>query len=67
MAQQTYGPETLVLDVVNSEGSVTMEQLLAKLPQLSWNQVFHSVDALSRHGGIRLRRKGGEYEVTLPG
>ena len=33
------------------------------LPELSWNQVFKTVDELSRRGEIILFRRGFEYEI----
>ena len=33
------------------------------LPELSWNQVFKTVDELSRRGEIILLRRGFEYEI----
>jgi hypothetical protein len=55
--------EELVLGVLRSSGSLTIEQATAKLPELSWNELFHAVDALSRRGMIILRRRGFEYEL----
>jgi len=55
--------EELVLSVLRSSGSLTIEQATAKLPELSWNDLFHAVDALSRRGAIILRRSGFEYEL----
>lgn len=56
--------EELVLSVLKSSGALTIEQATAKLPELSWNEVFHAVDALSRRGDIVLRKRGYEYEMT---
>lgn len=56
--------EELVLGVLRSSGSLTIEQAAAKLPELSWNELFHAVDALSRRGDIALRKRGYEYEMT---
>lgn len=58
--------EELVLGVLRSSGSLTIEQATAKLPELSWNELFHAVDALSRRGDIALRKRGYEYEMTYP-
>ena len=67
MSHHTFH-ESLVLDVLHSADSLTMEQLIEKLPQSSWNELFHAVDALSRRGAIILRRRGFEYELrSRPG
>ena len=55
--------ESLVLDVLRSADSLTMEQMIEQLPQVSWSELFHTVDALSRRGAIILRRRGFEYEL----
>ncbi|MGH7208526.1 MAG: hypothetical protein ACREIL_03975 [Nitrospiraceae bacterium] len=58
--------EELVLTVLRSSGTLTIEQATAKLPELSWNELFHAVDALSRRGDIALRKRGYEYVMTCP-
>ena len=55
--------ESLVLHVLHSADSLTMEQMIEQLPQLSWSELFHTVDALSRRGAIILRRRGFECEL----
>ncbi|MGQ0811938.1 MAG: hypothetical protein ACT4OO_12045 [Nitrospiraceae bacterium] len=64
MVKQLLGRETLILSLVNREECLQLEQIVAMLPELSWNQVFQTVDALSRRGKIRLRRRGYEYELA---
>ena len=56
--------EELVLDVVRSEKTMRLEQLLGALPQLTWNQIFQCVDRLSRRGDIILLRRGFDYEIA---
>ena len=56
--------ETLVLQVLESGDVLTLEQVIECLPQLSWSQLFHVVDSLSRRGDIRLRRRGFQYELA---
>lgn len=55
--------EYLVLDLVGMRQSLTLEQVVTLLPELSWNQVFKTVDELSRRGEILLLRRGFDYEV----
>ena len=55
--------EYLILDLLRARKSLTLEQVVALLPELSWNQVFTTVDELSRRGQIILLRRGFQYEV----
>jgi hypothetical protein len=58
--------EARILAIVHKRGSILLEQLPSCLPGSTWNQVFLSVDALSRQGAVRLRRRGWDYEVWVP-
>ena len=55
--------EGLILDLVCLRKSLTLEQVVTLLPELSWNQVFKTVDELSRRGEIILLRRGFEYKI----
>lgn len=55
--------EGLILDLLGLRKSLTLEQVVTLLPELSWNQVFRTVDELSRRGEIILLRRGFEYEI----
>lgn len=55
--------ECLILDLLRSRKSLTLEQVVALLPELTWNQVFKTVDEMSRRGKIILLRRGFQYEV----
>jgi hypothetical protein len=57
--------EDLVLHILESSSRpLTLKEITEQLPQLSWNQVFLAIDALSRRGGIILKRQGFEYEIS---
>lgn len=57
--------ETLILLLLKSSAApLTFEEIIGKLPELSWNQVFLGVDELSRRGAIILKRRGYSYEVS---
>ncbi|MBH0191427.1 MAG: hypothetical protein HP492_06625 [Nitrospira sp.] len=58
--------EGKILAIVHERGSIVLEKLLPCLPESTWNQVFTSVDALSRRGAICLRRRGFDYELWAP-
>ena len=56
--------EALILEVLQSTTKpLTMDEILARLPELKWSEVFLTVDALSRRGDILIRRKGFDYEL----
>lgn len=57
--------EALILDLLQRTGCLTIEQVAAALPELTWCELFHLIDDLSRRGVILLRRRGFEYEVSL--
>ena len=56
--------EALVLQHLQTARPVILDQLVEDTPELSWNQIFQTVDALSRRGIISLRRRGFEYELS---
>lgn len=58
--------EAAILDLLGQRGSVTIEQLV-DLSGSSWEQVFGTIDRLSRSGGIRLTRVGMEYHAERAG
>lgn len=55
--------ESLILDLLRVRKSLTLEQVVTLLPELTWNQVFKTIDELSRRGKIILLRRGFQYEV----
>jgi hypothetical protein len=64
MADHRSRFETLILDVLQSTREpLTMDEILARLPELKWSEVFLTVDALSRRGDILIQRKGFDYEL----
>lgn len=58
--------EAAILDLLGQRGSATIEQLM-DLSGSSWEQVFGTIDRLSRSGGIRLTRVGVEYHAERAG
>ena len=59
--------EVLVLDVLQSSSQpLRIEEIVGRLPCLSWNQVFLAVDSLSRKGLITLQRQAFGYLVSCP-
>ena len=56
-------PEDLVLDLLQDDRPFTVEELLLRVPELSWAQLFLAMDILSRRGDVELRRQG--FTCTL--
>lgn len=59
----SFESATLIRDLVSVPRSLTLEQFVALLPELTWNQVFTTVDELNRRGEILLFRRGYTYEI----
>lgn len=59
--------ESLIINLLQREPSLRLDQIVSRLPELTWNQVFQTIDGLSRMGGIEVRRQGFEYEVRSRG
>ncbi len=59
----SHTSELLILHLLRTRKSLRLEQIVILLPELSWNQVFKTVDELSRREKIVLLRRGFEYEV----
>lgn len=55
--------ESLVLAVLGESDVLTIEQLVEKLPELTWSHLFHIIDDLSRRDMIVLRRRGFIYDL----
>lgn len=56
----------LITHELEEHGSCTFETLALQLPTCSWNQVFMTVDALSRDGAITLKPQARfQYLVSL--
>ncbi|MBI3808153.1 MAG: hypothetical protein HY281_11695 [Nitrospirae bacterium] len=64
MSQCLANHEDLVLDVLSRADSLTIEQLVERIPELSWSELFETIDTMSRKGAIILRRRGFDYEVS---
>ena len=56
--------EALILDALRGGDSILLEQVTERIPELSWNELFLVVDALSRRGDLILRRSGFAYYLS---
>jgi len=53
-----------VMEVVISSPGCDLEEVMKECADLTWNQVFHEVDRLSRDGYVVLKLEGrGHYSV----
>lgn len=59
----THQASARLLTIVQERRQIRLEELLASLPEFTWNQVFSLVDELSRRKLICLRRRGFDYEL----
>ena len=66
MHHQSSRAEALVLQILNECRSLALEHMTERIPELSWSEVFHAIDRLSRKGDIVLRRRGFSYHLSLP-
>ncbi|HZS11770.1 MAG TPA: hypothetical protein VFA38_05945 [Nitrospirales bacterium] len=57
--------EATVLETIASHDGITMEDLVARLCDWTWSEVFIAIDAMSRRGAVALRRDGFQYRVTM--
>ena len=53
-----------VIDAINRSPGSILEDIAQECPDLTWNQIFMTIDHLSRQGVVRLTPKGrGLYTV----
>ena len=56
--------DSLILKILRSTAlPLTFEEINTRIPDLTWNQIFLSVDGLSRRGEVILNRRGFEYQA----
>lgn len=64
MSTRHPSKERLILRTVEDSPWISLEDLARRCPQLTWNEVFSAVDAMSRRGTISLSRRGFQYFVA---
>ena len=52
-----------ILDHLNEQTVISLDTLMCLMPQYTWNQIFLSVDQLTRCNKIVLRRHRFEYTL----
>lgn len=65
--QYARSPEAVILTRLDQTAPLSFDELAARVPQLTWNQVFQAVDGLARSGVIHLRRNRFQYELLKTG
>ena len=50
-----------ILDHLNEQTVISLDSLISLMPHYTWNQIFHTVDQLSRCHKIVLRRHRFDY------
>jgi hypothetical protein len=53
--------EAIILDHLSEQAVISLDSLISLMPQYTWNQIFNSVDQLTRRNKIVLRRYRFEY------
>ena len=52
-----------ILEHLEEQAVITLDSLVCLMPQYSWNQIFHCIDALAQCKKIVLRRHRFEYTL----
>ncbi len=64
---QTQTAADLIIEEVSRSHECLLDELARSCSDLTWNQVFITVDRLSRTGQLLLTKKGPwDYTVRLP-
>jgi len=50
-----------ILDHLNEQTVISLDSLVCRMPQYTWNQIFQAVDQLARSKKIVLRRHRFDY------
>jgi hypothetical protein len=54
-----------ILEAVKTYPECTLHELIVSLPELSWFEIFHEVNHLSRSGQLRLNQNSLGLTTTL--
>lgn len=57
-------PKTRLLRALKVGEAVPIAELIARLPEFRWRELFLAVNALNRQGAIRLHRHGYDFAVS---
>jgi hypothetical protein len=66
MRDQYGNKEHQVLEVIMRSPGTAPDDIVLECPNLTWNQIFATIDQLSREGMIKLSLKGpGQYVMHI--
>jgi hypothetical protein len=57
-------PKTRLLRALKAGEAVPVPELIARLPEFTWRELFLTIRALNRQGAIRLHRNGYDFAVS---
>lgn len=67
MPSDVSAQEEAVIEMLQKTDPCSMDDIVMQLPNLSWAEVFVTVDRLSRDGRVLLRQLGySTYQIVLP-
>jgi 3-methyladenine DNA glycosylase AlkC len=67
MMSSDVSAEEIVTEALQRTGPCCLDDLVRRLPNLSWGEVFAAVDRMSRDGRLLVRKLGcSTYQITLP-
>jgi hypothetical protein len=67
MPTNVSAQEEAVIEMLQRTGPCTMDDILREVPNLSWAEMFVTVDQLSSEGRVLIRRLGySTYQIGLP-
>jgi len=59
--------EDALVTELEARGPSRLDDLVVRLPEYSWNEIFIAVDRMSRDGRVAFHRiPGSGYEVSFP-
>lgn len=56
--------ESRVLGLFEPGETLTVEQVIERLPEIRWSQVFRAIKVLHERGELLVRARGFRYEMT---
>ncbi|MFY4730330.1 hypothetical protein [Nitrospira sp. BLG_2] len=61
-----HGTDHRLMEIIIRAPGSAFDDIVLECPDLTWNQVFLTIDRLTREGAMRLTPKGGSlYSVSL--
>lgn len=67
MVRMRRQAEIMVLRQLQSGQTLTIEELVERLPEVQWDRIFRAVKVLSARNQVVLRARGFGYELSRNG